>query len=100
ATTIRGRSKLAPAAAEASHASDFLLWCLAPRRPVRVYPQEVRKIMKATHDAPDCVFIVVTLDDGVAFTVGAGCVLPPAYPNFSSTFIEVVGTRGAILVDD
>ena len=26
--------------------------------------------------------------------------LPPAYPNFSSTFIEVVGTRGAILVDD
>ena len=97
---ISGRIKLSPAAMEATHDIDFLLWCLAPRRPVRVYAQEVRKIMKATHDAPDCVFIVVTLDDGVAFTVGAGWVLPPAYPNFSSTYIEVVGSRGAILVDD
>src|SRR3954470_7102310 len=97
---ISGRTRLSPAAMEATHDIDFLLWCLAPRRPVRVYAQEVRKIMKTTHDAPDCVFLIVTLDDGVAFTVGAGWVLPPAYPNFSSTWIEVVGSQGAILVDD
>lgn len=97
---IGGRIKLSPAAMEATHDIDFLLWCFAPRRPVRVYAQEVRKIMQSAHHVPDCVWIVVTLDDGSAFTVGAGWVLPPAYPNFSSTWIEMVGTEGAIMVDD
>jgi len=27
-------------------------------------------------------------------------VLPPGYPNFSSTWIEFVGTEGAVMVDD
>ena len=34
------------------------------------------------------------------FTIGAGWVLPPAYPNFSSTWIEFVGTEGALMVDE
>jgi scyllo-inositol 2-dehydrogenase (NAD+) len=97
---IGGRIKLSPAAMEATHDIDFLLWCFAPRRPVRVYAQEVRKIMQATHNVPDCVWIVVTLDDGCVFTIGAGWVLPPAYPNFSSTWIELIGTEGAIMADD
>src|SRR6202047_4773227 len=97
---IGGRIKLTPAAMEATHDIDFVLWCFAPRRPVRVYAQEVRKIMQPAHGVPDCVWIIVTLDDGCAFTIGAGWVLPPAYPNFSSTWIEMVGTEGAIMVDD
>jgi predicted dehydrogenase len=97
---IGGRIKLSPAAMEATHDIDFVLWCFAPRRPVRVYAQEVRKIMQSTHNVPDCVWIVVTLDDGCVFTIGAGWVLPPAYPNFSSTWIEMVGTEGSIMVDD
>jgi predicted dehydrogenase len=97
---IGGRIKLSPAAMEATHDIDFLLWCFAPRRPVRVYAQEVRKIMQASHNVPDCVWIIVTLNDGCAFTIGAGWVLPPAYPNFSSTWIEMVGTEGAIVADD
>jgi predicted dehydrogenase len=97
---IGGRIKLSPAAMEATHDIDFVLWCFAPRKPVRVYAQEVRKIMQATHDVPDCVWIIVTLDDGCVFTIGAGWVLPPAYPNFSSTWIEMIGTEGAIMVDD
>src|ERR1700674_888749 len=97
---IGGRIKLSPAAMEATHDIDFVLWWFGPRRPVRVYAQEVRKIMQATHNVPDCVWIIVTLDDGCAFTIGAGWVLPPAYPNFSSTWIEMVGTEGAIMVDD
>jgi len=97
---IGGRIKLSPAAMEATHDIDFLLWCFAPRRPVRVYAQEVRKIMQATHNVPDCVWMVVTLDDGCVFTIGAGWVLPPAYPNFSSTWIEFIGTEGAIMADD
>src|SRR6202051_3862714 len=97
---IGGRIKLSPAAMEATHDIDFVLWCFAPRRPVRVYAQEVRKIMQSTHNVPDCVWIVVTLDDGCVFTIGADWVLPPAYPNFSSTWIEMVGTEGAIMADD
>jgi predicted dehydrogenase len=97
---IGGRIKLSPAAMEATHDIDFLLWCFAPRRPVRVYAHEVRKIMQSTHGVPDCVWMIVALDDGSAFTVGAGWVLPPAYPNFSSTWVEMVGTEGAIMVDD
>src|ERR1700733_14596638 len=97
---IGGRVKLSPAAMEATHDIDFMLWCLAPRKPIRVYAQEVRKIMGAQYNVPDCVLIVVTMDDGVVFTIGAGWVLPPAYPNFSSTWIEFVGTEGATIVDD
>ncbi|HYA17431.1 MAG TPA: Gfo/Idh/MocA family oxidoreductase [Bryobacteraceae bacterium] len=97
---IGGRVKLSPAAMEATHDIDFVLWCLAPRRPVRVYAQEVKKIMGAQYNVPDCVWIVVTMDDGTAFTIGAGWVLPPAYPNFSTTWIEFVGTEGAVMVDD
>ena len=92
--------KLSPAAMEATHDIDFVLWCLAPRKPIRVYAQEVHKIMKGQYNVPDCVWIVVTMDDGTAFTIGAGWVLPPAYPNFSSTWIEFVGTEGAVMVDD
>src|SRR6202140_4775005 len=97
---IGGRIKLSPAAMEATHDIDFVLWCLAPRKPVRVYAQEVRKIMQPQYNVPDCVWMIVTMDDGTAFTIGAGWVLPPAYPNFSSTWIEMVGTEGAIMVDD
>lgn len=97
---IGGRVKLSPAAMEATHDIDFVLWCLAPRKPIRVYAQEVRKIMGSQYNVPDCVWILVTMDDGTVFTIGAGWVLPPAYPNFSSTWIEMVGTEGAILVDD
>ena len=56
--------------------------------------------MKGQYNVPDCVWIIVTMDDGSAFTIGAGWVLPPAYPNFSSTWIEFVGTEGAVMVDD
>ena len=97
---IGGRVKLSPAAMEATHDIDFVLWCLAPRKPVRVYAQEVRKIIGPQYNVPDCVWIIVTMDDGSAFTIGAGWVLPPAYPNFSSTWIEMVGTEGALMVDD
>jgi predicted dehydrogenase len=97
---ISGRVRLSPAAMESTHDIDFVLWCLAPRKPIRVYAQEAAKIMKAQYNAPDCVWMIVTMDDGTVFTVGGGWVLPPAYPNFASTWIEFVGTEGAVMVDD
>ena len=32
--------------------------------------------------------------------LGAGWNLPPGYPNFSSTWIEITGTEGALILDD
>jgi predicted dehydrogenase len=99
---ISGRIKLSPAAMEATHDLDFVLWCLAPAKPVRVYSQTNFGTMQETTGAPipDTQWITVTMDSGMAFVIGAGWTLPPGYPNFSTTWIEFVGTEGAIMVDD
>lgn len=96
---ISGRTKLSPAAMEATHDLDFAFWCLEPRRPVRVYSQNAWGIRKDTLGCPDTQYLVVTMDDGVVVTVGAGMSLPPGYPNASTTWMEVIGTEGAILAD-
>lgn len=97
---IAGRTKLSPAAMEATHDLDFLLWCLEPRKPVRVYAQAVSKVLRETIDAADCMWIIVTMDDGTVITVGAGWILPPGYPNYCTTWLEFVGSKGAIMIDD
>ena len=97
---IGGRIKLSPAVMEATHDIDFALWALEPRKPVRVYAQAVEKVQKPKYDLADFMSIVITMDDGVVVTIGAGWILPPGYPNFSSTWIEFVGSEGALLMDD
>jgi len=97
---ISGRIKLSPAAMEATHDLDFALWCLEPAKPIRVYAQAVNKVMRPTHEVEDCMWIIVTMDDGTVLTVGAGWIMPPAYPNFSTTTIEFVGSKGALMIDD
>jgi predicted dehydrogenase len=97
---IGGRIKLSPAAMEATHDLDFVLWCLEPAKPIRIYSQVVNKVMRADYGVEDCQWIMITMDDGTVLTVGAGWILPPAYPNFSATTIEFVGTEGALLIDD
>jgi predicted dehydrogenase len=96
---IGSRTKLSPAAMEATHDIDFALWCLEPRRPVRVYSQVAWGARQAEHGVPDTQIIVITMDDGVTVTIGAGWSLPPSYPNFSSTWIEFLGTDGALIMD-
>ena len=41
---ISGRTALSPAAMEATHDLDFLLWCLQPRKPIKVYSQTSGKL--------------------------------------------------------
>jgi predicted dehydrogenase len=99
---ISGRVKLSPAAMESTHDLDFLLWCLEPAKPVRVYSQQNYGAMQQAsgHPIPDTQWITVTLDSGLTFVVGGGWSLPPGYPNFSTTWIEMVGTEGSVFVDD
>ncbi|MCW5606292.1 MAG: Gfo/Idh/MocA family oxidoreductase, partial [Burkholderiales bacterium] len=98
---ITGRTKLSPAAMEATHDLDFVLWCLEPAKPVKVYSTVNYGAMRASSgaDVPDTQYITVTMDSGVSFVIGAGWSLPPAYPNFSMTWIEFIGTEGALIID-
>jgi predicted dehydrogenase len=105
-TKISGRSKLSPAAMEATHDLDFLFWCLEPAKPIRVYSQVNYGALQeqigssAGGSVPDQQWVMVTMDNGVSIVVGGGWSLPLGYPNFSSTWIEMVGTEGAVMVDD
>jgi predicted dehydrogenase len=96
---IGSRTKLSPAAMEATHDIDFAMWCLEPRKPIRVYSQVAFGARQAEHGVPDTQIIVITMDDGVTVTIGAGWSLPPGYPNFASTWIEFLGTDGALIID-
>ncbi len=101
-TKISGRSKLSPAAMEATHDLDFVFWCLEPAKPVRVYSQQNYGAMRAMSggDVPDQQWLMVTMDNGLSVVVGGGWSLPLGYPNFSTTWIEMIGTDGAVMVDD
>jgi predicted dehydrogenase len=99
---ITGRVKLSPAAMESTHDLDFVLWCLEPAKPARVYSQVAFGAMQESTGAPipDCQWITVTMDNGVSFVIGGGWSLPPGYPNYSSTWIEFLGTDGALFIDN
>ena len=97
---ISSRTLLSPAAMEATHDIDFLLWCMEPARPIRVYAQSGFGVMKEKSGLQDTMWIMITLDNGVVLTVGAGWTMPPGYPNYSGTWIEIVGTDGMLVVDD
>ncbi len=96
---IGSRTKLSPAAMEATHDIDFSLWCLEPRRAVRVYSQLAWGAREADQSVPDTQVMIITMDDGVTVTIGAGWSLPVGYPNYSATWIEFVGTDGALMMD-
>ncbi len=96
---IGSRTKLSPAAMEATHDIDFSLWCLEPRRPVRVYSQVAWGAREADQGVPDTQVMIITMDDGVTVTIGAGWSLPVGYPNYSATWIEFVGTDGVLMMD-
>src|SRR5450755_537794 len=99
---ISGRVKLSPAAMESTHDLDFLFWCLEPAKPVRVYSQANYGVMKESSGAPiaDTQWINLPMDSRLSFVVGGGWTLPPGYPNFSTPWIEMIGTEGAVIVDD
>jgi scyllo-inositol 2-dehydrogenase (NAD+) len=97
---IGNRIKLSPAAMEATHDIDFALWCLEPRQPVRVYSQVAFGVREEALGLPDTQMIMITMDDGVVVTVGAGMNLPPGYKNAANTWIEFIGTNGSVFVDD
>lgn len=96
---IASRGALGPAQMEATHDIDLALWWLHPRRPVRIYAQAANGIMLDPYAQPDCVWIVITMEDGIVVTIGADWSLPTESPGYSSVMAEVVGTGGAVFAD-
>jgi predicted dehydrogenase len=97
---IASRTKLSPAAMESTHDLDFVFWLLEPAKPVRVYSQGAYGTMQALNGSYDVMWTTVTMDNGIVVVIGGGWNLPPSYPNYCSTWMEITGTEGALILDD
>ena len=97
---IANRVKLSPAAMESTHDLDFVFWLLTPAKPMKIYSQGAYGYMKDLNGSYDCMWSTVTMDDGTLVVIGGGWNLPPSYPNYCGTWIEITGTEGALILDD
>ena len=97
---IASRVRLSPVVMELTHDLDFVLWLLEPAKPVRVYSQGAYGYMQPVNGSHDVMFTTVTMDNGVVVMIGGGWNLPPSYPNYCATWIEITGTDGSLFLDD
>jgi myo-inositol 2-dehydrogenase/D-chiro-inositol 1-dehydrogenase len=97
---IASRVRLSPVVMESTHDLDFVLWLLEPAKPIRVYSQGAYGYMEPINGSHDVMFTTVTMDNGVAAMIGGGWNLPPSYPNYCATWIEITGTEGSLFLDD
>jgi predicted dehydrogenase len=97
---IAGRVRLSPAAMESTHDLDFVFWLLEPAKPVRVYSQGAYGFMKEVNGSFDVMWSTVMMDNGTLVAIGGGWNLPPSYPNYCATWIEITGTEGSLFLDD
>jgi myo-inositol 2-dehydrogenase/D-chiro-inositol 1-dehydrogenase len=97
---IASRVKLSPVVMESTHDLDFVFWLLEPAKPVRVYSQGAYGTMQAVNGSYDIMWSLVTMDNGMLVAIGGGWNLPPSYPNYCATWVEITGTEGALILDD
>jgi myo-inositol 2-dehydrogenase/D-chiro-inositol 1-dehydrogenase len=97
---IAKRVRLSPVVMESTHDLDFVFWLLDPAKPVRVYSQGAYGYMQPVNGSYDVMWSIVTMDNGMLVTIGGGWNLPPSYPNYCATWVEITGTEGALILDD
>ena len=97
---IASRVRLSPAAMESTHDLDIVFWLLEPARPVRVYSQGAYGYMQPVNGSYDIMWTTVKMDNGALVAIGGGWNLPPSYPNYCATTIEITGTEGSLFLDD
>jgi myo-inositol 2-dehydrogenase/D-chiro-inositol 1-dehydrogenase len=85
---------------ESTHDLDFVMWLLEPAKPVRVYSQGAYGYMEPINGSHDVMFTTVTMDNGVVVMIGGGWNFPESFPNYCSTWIEITGTNGRLVLDD
>ena len=81
---------------------DICLWYFEGRRPKRVYAQGGSKVFP--HHPMGCgdwAWAILTFEDGGNVNFGCSWILPDNWPaNITSIDLEVMGTEGAIAIDD
>ncbi len=97
---IASRVRLSPAAMESTHDLDFVFWLLEPAKPLRVYAQGAYGYMQPINGSYDIMWTTVSMDNGVLVAIGGGWNLPPGYPNYCASWIEITGTEGSLFLDD
>src|SRR5258705_8711991 len=97
---IASRVRLSPVVMESTHDLDFVMWLLEPSKPAPVYSQGASGYMEPINGSHDVMFTTVTMDNGVVVMIGGGWNFPENYPNYCSTWIEITGTEGALVLDD
>jgi myo-inositol 2-dehydrogenase/D-chiro-inositol 1-dehydrogenase len=97
---IASRVKLSPVVMESTHDLDFVFWLLEPAKPVRVYSQGSYGYMQPVNGSYDVMWSTVTMDNGMLVVIGGGWNLPPSYPNYCATWVEITGTEGSLVLDD
>src|SRR6266481_5412214 len=75
---IASRVRLSPAAMESTHDLDVVFWLLEPAKPVKVYSQGSYGFMQPVNGSYDCMWSIVTMDNGMVVTIGGGWNLPPS----------------------
>ncbi len=97
---IASRVRLSPAAMESTHDLDIVFWLLEPAKPVSVYSQGAYGYMQPVNGSYDIMWSTIKMDNGVLVAIGGGWNLPPSYPNYCATTIEITGTEGSLFLDD
>jgi myo-inositol 2-dehydrogenase/D-chiro-inositol 1-dehydrogenase len=97
---IASRVRLSPAAMESTHDLDLVFWLLEPAKPTRVYSQGAYGFMQPVNGSYDIMWSTLTMDNGTLVAIGGGWNLPPSYPNYCATWIEITGTEGSLFLDD
>src|SRR5206468_4674282 len=69
---IASRVKLSPVVMESTHDLDFVFWLLEPAKPVKVYSQGSYGYMQPVNGSYDCMWSIVTMDNGMVVTIGGG----------------------------
>lgn len=79
---------------------DIGLWYFQGRTPARVYGQGSNQYFRH-HSSGDGAWAILTLDDGSNLSLGASWLQPANWPaNVCSMAIDLMGTDGALVIDD
>lgn len=97
---IASRVRMSPAAMESTHDMDFVFWLLDPAKPTKIYSQGSYGYMEPVNGSYDCMWSTVNMSDNSLVIIGGGWNLPPSYPNYCTTWIEITGTEGSLFLDD
>lgn len=81
---------------------DLMCWFMEGNPPVEVIARGRKGIFTAAgYDADDMTWAIVTFADGAVVNFGVSYALPPKYPTLGqSDRVELLGTEGAMIIDD